>query len=1758
MDMKIPACEKLGKVKGFWNKYSALTILTLVFLSSTAQAQLDTVHPRSAILANPAGNRYLFLESAYGVKAGIDTSTRLAIKDTNTMVIFRGTAFVWTKKSNVLRWDTLKTNTGSAFDSTDVKFTTFLSNNYLNSYDPTYFTESGGILGLNVGALPSGGTANLNYISIADTGATVGSADNHTAILAAATAAAAQGKALYIPPGTWISSSLTFPAGLTIFGQDSTSRLKQKSGAGSFVAFINLGDGSTLKNLTVDGNPVNSAVPGCSNILVQNKKNVTVSNVISVNAPTHGINFNGSTAFNISNIIIDSAGEYGIQVYNSTFGKLQDVTIRGWGKLINTKTAVAVTCDVVDGTKNIDIERLTTYNKFNSNNFSVESPGSVYQTKFINITNGWFYTHVFGGAGVSMSIDTSTIVGNHFVYDSVYFGTEISGRGNLVERNYFVNATAKSGTNLSDSSVGTKIINNDFRTTGSDATSFDGFIGIGGRTHTGATTGASYIGYEISGNTFDSRNGNPGVDIFIGYQGGGRGTVKNFKVNNNTSYGKSALYLLQFTGTDGSGNDAVGNKIYGGGTLFTRDNGAYTATTFKDNLAPAGTILGTGINTTNFPNYLSLNNRSDTTLPSQLIVGTTTITPFSGTPEGNLSAPVGSQVNDITTGNIYTKTSGTGNTGWAIVSGGGAVTLGNTLLQQLLQLPQSGGTATVIPAATATNAGVMAAADKVALDSKPTVFNVKTYGAKGDGVEHYVASMTSGSPTLTCSDCSFTSGDVGKVVVVDTAGGSGTPLRTTISGYTNSTTVTLAANAGATVSAKRVVYGTDDTSPIQSAINACAVLGGTVWFPNSLYIINGALQTSVAGVNPNSQLYIPAPLNSRTNPRPAISLEGESEPSWIGNDIVNNVTYYPTKTGCVLLSTINGSGTAASVIGTKAPASAYNNFNYASIKMSNLTILTQINPSGNGPTVGGINMTYATNFNRTNVKVEVDGIIFNEPTPTADVAGIITPMILDETMSFGQHNLVLGYRYGIVHGEHDESTQEQVNACYFGHVFSKNNAATHGNRLESQWCAWDILIPSTTILGNTPDSVYFSIDQFETEDLTTYITGKWYNNQGTVHDSLNLGVGSFLYSLSVSGNAYANGTYSTIGASQISARNIRNPSSGSGGVGGSQALYDVLAVGQADSTHGLYLPGYRTAGPHMQIGPSMFLQGYDANNNFIGYNVRVVSGAYAASVTGSTGRLQFTASGGLWYNGSGSTTAGAAPTTHPGLYVAGNGQAAIGLGAGLTVPLSWTDFAPSTTAFASVNIPAGAVPTTPNDGDIWQNSNHLYARLTGVTYQLDQQGGGGSASAPLDLGSYITTNYGLRQGDFIIHSHDSANTFIGYNNRIVSGSQTAIRNGSASFMRFTQPGGLWFRGAGPTIAGNVPVWVSGLYVAPNGQSAIGNGAGDATPSSWVDVPAATTSFASLHIPAGTQPTSPSAGNMYFDGTHLYFRIGSTWYQLDQQSGGGGGGTPGGSNTQLQYNNSGAFGGAANLTYDNASGNTTITGTGNSMVDFYGSGSAGNGFTVHSTNPAAQSNFYINDENNNYSGYAGFIYGNTGSTLGNIFGVSRANKLNLFADGASNSGMNIGTLGNTSVVIGTNNTPQVTVAGSGYTTFAGTTYLQAIEGPSFSLTHVTGTGAGTSGFTTGQTGNDMAMRITVNTGTGTAGSASIMQISFQHTFTAAPTIILTPANAAAAALTGTQQVYVDQGNVTTTGFDIRSGSTALATSTTYKWNVHIIQ
>lgn len=115
------------------------------------------------------------------------------------------------------------------------------------------------------------------------------------------------------------------------------------------------------------------------------------------------------------------------------------------------------------------------------------------------------------------------------------------------------------------------------------------------------------------------------------------------------------------------------------------------------------------------------------------------------------------------------------------------------------------------------------AATKNYVDTQNTL-SVLSYGATGNGKRLFGAVASSASTAVTVAGASFVIGDVGKLVIVYTDSAPGTI--TTIASVTDSTHIVLTANAGITTSPStgNIIYGTDDSAAIQSALNAAALL----------------------------------------------------------------------------------------------------------------------------------------------------------------------------------------------------------------------------------------------------------------------------------------------------------------------------------------------------------------------------------------------------------------------------------------------------------------------------------------------------------------------------------------------------------------------------------------------------------------------------------------------------------------------------------------------------------------------------------------------------------------------------------------------------------------------------------------------------------------------------------------------------------------------------------------------------------------------
>ena len=186
-------------------------------------------------------------------------------------------------------------------------------------------------------------------------------------------------------------------------------------------------------------------------------------------------------------------------------------------------------------------------------------------------------------------------------------------------------------------------------------------------------------------------------------------------------------------------------------------------------------------------------------------------------------------------------------------------------------------------------------------------FSVAKYGAAGD-LNCVNDGAMSATAVLTSASGLFTAADVGKAIVVKDALTSGqTSLVTTIASYQSATQVTLNAAATATATGLQVIWGTDDTAAVQSAIDAALAYAGTLgtvaqvvlpYAPGGFgYMVAGALKTT-DGVNAvyNSQLTIG--VHSDRDPGITLEIVGPTDagqPRHWNQD-------YPAFTGATLFS----------------------------------------------------------------------------------------------------------------------------------------------------------------------------------------------------------------------------------------------------------------------------------------------------------------------------------------------------------------------------------------------------------------------------------------------------------------------------------------------------------------------------------------------------------------------------------------------------------------------------------------------------------------------------------------------------------------------------------------------------------------------------------------------------------------------------------------------------------------------------------------
>lgn len=252
---------------------------------------------------------------------------------------------------------------------------------------------------------------------------------------------------------------------------------------------------------------------------------------------------------------------------------------------------------------------------------------------------------------------------------------------------------------------------------------------------------------------------------------------------------------------------------------------------------------------------------------------------------------------------------------------------------------------------------------------------------------------------------------------------------------------------------------TDATSGIQAAINACiADGGGTVFFPydTAVYVISGALQTSVSSVNPNCQIYIPnVPLATKMV---TIKLMGEAIPSLESEsfgDITRNTQ------GPILQSTITGSGTLPAVIAMPWQTySGIGNRNYVHVDMENLIVRTNTKSGATdiAGTMSAINFKNVLKASFRNVKVDITSKATEMVEPTNETFGIILPFINNHTCFSTGFMMAEGYKYGFVIQEHFNADYVVAFACVNGIVTDHGHHSANIKAYTVENCVNQILM----------------------------------------------------------------------------------------------------------------------------------------------------------------------------------------------------------------------------------------------------------------------------------------------------------------------------------------------------------------------------------------------------------------------------------------------------------------------------------------------------------------------------------------------------------------------------------------------------------------------------------------------------------------------------------------------------------------------------
>lgn len=314
----------------------------------------------------------------------------------------------------------------------------------------------------------------------------------------------------------------------------------------------------------------------------------------------------------------------------------------------------------------------------------------------------------------------------------------------------------------------------------------------------------------------------------------------------------------------------------------------------------------------------------------------------------------------------------------------------------------------------------------------PHVFNVKSYGAKGDGIVLIDGVITAGSNIITSASAHFKQADVGKLFKFQQAAANGKTMVGVITAVPSEHSVQVSVAATQNGGNCLLVYGTNDQDAFILASAAAKEKGGFLYSPLGHYCLPPNLvHDDGNGNDPDCLITLPSQgmlAENEDGTYRAIGLIGEAPTPNFDGPFVDSQSDR-MRSGVVMEAFMTyeqmveqATTDWPSVIGTRGPVNQFGSTNLSDIFFKNITVRRIFDPE-HGTVLSGFNLAFAGNANVKNCTALTDvsvARIMQAGIGASDYpsVGFISTYSNQGTQVFYENNVSVGNHLNYSFGEH--------------------------------------------------------------------------------------------------------------------------------------------------------------------------------------------------------------------------------------------------------------------------------------------------------------------------------------------------------------------------------------------------------------------------------------------------------------------------------------------------------------------------------------------------------------------------------------------------------------------------------------------------------------------------------------------------------------------------------------------------------------------